>query len=69
MMFETGITLEMTMPVLVELAGPLHVFMATGSVIHSRQVSESVFQVGVAFHELVQGGWDLVVSPSRTSEN
>jgi hypothetical protein len=70
MMFETSIVLEPHMTVLVELIGPLHTFMATGNVAHIRQVSEAVFQVGVTFHQLIQGGWDLVIEPlHRTSED
>jgi len=63
MMFETSIVLETQMTVLVELIGPLHTFMATGTIVHIRQVSDAVCQVGVTFHQLIQGGWDLVVDP------
>lgn len=65
MMFETSSFLETHMTVLVELVGPLHTFMATGIIVHIRQSSEAVCQVGVTFHELIQGGWDLVVDPIR----
>lgn len=65
MMFETSSFLETHMTVLVELVGPLHTFMATGTIMHIQQSSETVCQVGVTFHELIQGGWDLVVEPIR----
>lgn len=63
MMFETSSFLETHMTVLVELVGPLHSFMATGLIVHIHQLSEPVSQVGVTFHEIIQGGWDLVVDP------
>ena len=63
MMFETSIVLATEMTVLVELVGPLHTLMATANIAHIRQVSEAVCQVGVTFHQLIQGGWDLVVDP------
>lgn len=70
MMFDTSITLEAQMTVLVELVGPLHTFMATGTIAHVRHVSEAAYQVGVKFHQLIQGGWDLVADPlHRMSED
>ena len=65
MMFETSVVLESQMTVLVELIRPLHTLMATGTVAHVRQASEAACQVGVRFHQLIQGGWDLVVEPLR----
>jgi len=65
MMFETSVVLESQMTVLVELIGPLHTLMATGTVAHVRQASEAACQVGVRFHQLIQGGWDIVVEPLR----
>ena len=65
MMFRTSNFLETHMTVLVELVGPLHTFMATGLIVHIQQSPEGVYQVGVIFRELIQGGWDLVVDPIR----
>jgi hypothetical protein len=70
LMFETSNLLEIKISVLVELVGPLHMFMATGYVAHVWQVSHTVCQVGVAFHQSIQGGWELVVeTPKRLSED
>ncbi len=63
-LIETDKRLELMTPLLIEMISPLYMFMATGHVVHVQQTSDSQYQIGVSFHDIIQGGWELLVRAS-----
>ena len=59
MLFETDKWLGPPLRLLVEIISPLYMFMATAHVVHSREVSETLYQVGVRFDDFIQSEWEV----------
>src|ERR1051326_5496544 len=64
-LFETERMLDVMSSVLVEIVNPMYTFMATGHIVHTHQKDDKLHQVGVTFHDVIQGGWELVVAIPR----
>ena len=68
MLLETDKPLEVMTSVLVEIASPLYMFMATGHVVHLHPTPDGAYQIGVRFHDVIQGGWELATEIGRTGQ-
>jgi len=68
MMIETEKALEPSMQVVVQIITPLFMFMATGSVVHMRQMDEHTFRAGIRFNQVINAEWEVgAVSSTTTS--
>ncbi len=68
-LLETYKPLELMTSVLVEIVGPLYMFMATGYVVHLHDGADGAFRIGVRFHDVIQGGWEPSSDIGRTGQS
>ncbi len=59
MLIESEKPLEPSMQVVVQIIAPLFMFMATGSVVHAKQVDEHTYHAGIRFNQVINAEWTL----------